>query len=325
MPAMLDRIVDAVRSAKTVLLVSHVRPDGDALGSIIAFYHVLKSLGKEVVVFSQDKIPDMYRFLPGAEAVVHTLGPVERFDTALLLDCSELSRVGDEADRIGSIGTLIVIDHHLSNNGSIPLSLVDTKASSTGEILVDLIDRLDVELTSDIAVNIYTAVVTDTGSFRYSNTTGKTFMLAARLVEAGADPRTVSEQVYETKPLVRLRLMSRAMETLKISRGGEVGSIVLDQHIMKEEDALPEHTEGLVDMVRSVQGVRVAVFYYEMPDGAYKISLRSKGTANVEHVAKIFGGGGHRNASACRMQGNIQDIQEQVLAAVDNILRETES
>jgi len=324
MPAMLGKIADAVRSAKTLLLVSHVRPDGDALGSSVAFYHALKSLGKEVVVFNQDKIPDMYRFLPGSEAVVHTLGPVERFDTALLLDCSELSRVGDEADRIASIGTLIAIDHHLSNDGTIPLSLVDTKASSTGEILVDLIDKLGVELTRDIAVNIYTAVVTDTGSFRYSNTTRKTFMLAARLVEAGADPRVVSEQVYETKPLVRLRLMSRAIETLNISRGGEVGSIVLDRRSMKQEDALPEHTEGLVDMVRSVQGVRVAVFYYEMPDGTYKISLRSKGNANVEQVAKTFGGGGHRNASACRMQGNIKDVQEQILAAVDVILRETE-
>ena len=322
---MLDRIVETIRASQSFLLASHVRPDGDALGSALAFYHALRALNKDVTVYSQDKVPEIYSFLPGSDRIVNNLENIDRFETAVLLDCSELSRVGDEAERIGAIESLIAIDHHLSNDGSIPLSLVDDSASSTGEILVKLIDRLGIPLTKEMAVNIYTAVITDTGSFRYSNTTQGTFLLASRLVEAGVDPREVSEQVYESKSPASLRLLARAMENLTMELEGRMASIEVNRRMMEDVQALPEHTDGLVDLVRSVAGVRIAVFYYEMPDQMYKMSLRSKGSVDVERLAKLFGGGGHRNASACRVQGSLDDIRDRVRIAASDILREAEA
>jgi len=273
-------------------------------------YHILRDLGKDVTVFSQDEIPRVYSFLPGIEAVSHTLGPVERFDAVILLDCSELDRVGTEAPRIGSIGYVINIDHHISNQNVSELALIDTDSSSTGELLFRLIEELRCGISKDIAVNLYTAILTDTGAFRYSNTKADTLRLAAALIEKGAEPHIIAQKIYESKPIVQMRLMECALGTLEMDMGGKVGAILLDQNMMKERGAKPEHTEGLVDMVRSIEGVEVAIFYYEMPDHQYKISLRSKGAANVEQVARALGGGGHVNAAACRVAGNIGEIKE---------------
>ncbi|MDD5475261.1 MAG: DHH family phosphoesterase, partial [Syntrophales bacterium] len=323
---MIDRIADAIGEAKSILLASHVRPDGDAVGSLLALYHALRYLDKQVVVFCQDKIPDIYGFLPGADEVAGSLGPVDRFDTAVFLDCSDMARIGEEAARVESIKTLITIDHHISNDGEgIPLSLIDASASSTGEILVRLIDRLDVPLTEEIALNLYTALLTDTGSFRYSNTGKETFLLAARLVDAGADPSVIAGQVYERRSITSVRLMNRALGTLLMSFEGKVGSIFLDQRTMEEEKALPEHAEGIVDQVRSIDGVMIAVMYYERTDGTYKVSFRSKDAHDVEEAARAFGGGGHRNASACSMEGSLEDIRERIESVLAKIISKAEA
>ncbi|MCK9230090.1 MAG: 30S ribosome-binding factor RbfA [Syntrophales bacterium] len=320
-----DRVADAIRQSRSLLLASHVRPDGDAIGSLLALSHVLRGMGKEALVFCQDKVPDIYRFLPGVGAIAHTLGSVDRFDAVVLLDCNEPERIGTEAEKIKSVDRLIIIDHHRPNDTEGPLSLIDTTVSSTGELLVRIIDRLGVPLTTEVAVNIYTAVITDTGSFRYSNTGRDTFVLAARLVDAGADPREVSENIYETRALTAVRLMTRALGTLRLSHGGMVGSVVLDQATMREERALPEHAEGIVDQVRAIEGIRIALTYFEMVDGSWKVSFRSKGSADVERAARVFGGGGHRNASACRIAGSLEDVRNRVDAVVADHLDDEEA
>ncbi|MEA3471770.1 MAG: bifunctional oligoribonuclease/PAP phosphatase NrnA [Thermodesulfobacteriota bacterium] len=316
---MLERIVEIINSGHSFLVASHVRPDGDAIGSILALYHALSDMGKEVVVYNRDKTPEVYRFLPASEAIVHSIDSVDAFDAVILLDCSELERVGDEAERIGAIGSIINIDHHVSNNGFSPLSLVDIKASSTGEIIYGLIEMLGVTVTKDIATSIYTAVMTDTGAFCYSNTTSDTLTLAARLVEAGANPRTIAENVYETKPLIQIKLMEKALNTLEIDLNGRIGSIVVTQEMLAELGALPEHTEGLVDLVRSIAGVDVAVFYQEMSKNNFKASLRSKRDIDIEKVAREFDGGGHINASACRLEGNIDAVKGRLAGSIMRI------
>ncbi len=313
---MLKRIVETINEGHRFLVASHVRPDGDAIGSILAVYQALSDMGKDVVVYNRDKTPEVYRFLPASETIIHTIDSVDAFDAAILLDCSELERVGDEVERIRAIGTIINIDHHISNNGFSPLSLVDTTASSTGEIIYGLIEKLGVTVTKDIATSIYTAVMTDTGAFCYSNTTSDTLKLAARLVEAGADPRTIAENVYETKPLIQIKLMEKALRTLAFDLNGRVGSIVVTQEMLAELGALPEHTEGLVDLVRSIEGVDVAVFYQEMSKNNFKASLRSKRDINVEKVAREFEGGGHINASACRVEGDIDAVKGRLTASI---------
>jgi phosphoesterase RecJ-like protein len=319
---MLEKIVEIINSGHRFLVASHVRPDGDAIGSILALYHALRDRGKEVVVYNHDKVPEIYRFLPDSEVIVHTIDSVDAFDAVILLDCSEMERVGDEVEKIGAIGTIINIDHHVSNDGFSPHSLVDTKASSTGEIIYGLIKMLGVTITKEIATSIYTAVMTDTGAFCYSNTTSDTLKLAASLVTAGADPRRIAENVYETKPLIQIKLMEKALNTLAFDVNGRIGSIVVTQEMLAELGALPEHTEGLVDLVRSIAGVDVAVFYQEMSKNNFKASLRSKRDIDIEKVAREFDGGGHINASACRLEGDIDAVKGKLTGSIMRIIAE---
>jgi phosphoesterase RecJ-like protein len=313
---MLDRVVEIIKSGRNFLIASHVSPDGDAIGSILAMYHVLSDMGKEAVVYNHDKTPEIYRFLPGSEIVVNSLDSFDIFDAAFILDCSEIERVGDAVNEISSIKRIINIDHHISNTGFSPVSVIDAGASSTGEILYRLIGKLGVAVTKEIATNIYTAILTDTGSFCYSNTNSDTFRLAADLVEAGADSRMIAENVYETKPLLQIKLMEKALNTLEIDRDGRIGSIVVTQKMLREVGALPEHTEGFVDMVRSIEDVEIAAFYHEMSEKNFKVSLRSKRNVNVERIARKFGGGGHVNASACRIEGDIEAVKNKLTGSI---------
>ncbi len=178
---------------------------------------------------------------------------------------------------------------------------------------------MGITINGDIATNIYTAILTDTGSFHYSNTGIDTFRVAADLVEKGADCRYIAENIYETRPVVQIRLMGKVLDTLEFYEGGKVGSIYVTQEMLRKEGALPEHTEGFVDIVRSIQGVEIAVCYYEVSRNRFKISLRSKGKVNVEKIAGKLGGGGHVNASACRVEGSIKTVKGKVLRAIRTV------
>ena len=313
---MIKKIRDIIRSGSRFLISSHVRLDGDALGSELALYYALRNMGKEAVVYNQDETPRLYAFLPGIDAVVHNLDSLDGYDAVFLLDCSGLERMGDEWRRIGAMSTVINIDHHISNDFFSEFSLVDVDASSTGEILYRLMYDMGITITKDIAVNLYTAILTDTGSFRYSNTGKFTFEAAAKLLEAGIDPRWVAEKVYESRSNEQMKLLREALGTLELHEDITTGVMVVSREMMKRADAMPEHTEGFVDLIRSIGSVSVAVFFQETSDDYYKISLRSKGTVNVEKIAAYFGGGGHVNASACKIAGDIGTVKKKVLAVV---------
>ncbi|MBW2557294.1 MAG: bifunctional oligoribonuclease/PAP phosphatase NrnA [Deltaproteobacteria bacterium] len=313
---MFDRAIEVINSCSTFLIVSHVRPDGDALGSELAMYNVLRGMGKDVVVYNQDETPAMYEFLPGSRNIVHSLDSVNGFDAVFVLDCSDIERVGDKNNRIGSIKNIVNIDHHVSVGTFSEILLVDSTASSTGEIIHRLLKKMGIAINGDIATNIYTAILTDTGSFHYSNTGSDTFRAAADLVDKGANCRYIAEKIYEARPATQIRLMGKALDTLEFYEGKKVGFIYVTQEMLRKEGALPEHTEGFVDIVRSIQGVEIAACYYEVSRNRFKISLRSKGKANVEKVAGKLGGGGHKNASACRIEGSIKAVKGKVLGAI---------
>ncbi|MCK4534225.1 MAG: hypothetical protein KAT81_01765, partial [Syntrophobacterales bacterium] len=186
-------------------------------------------------------------------------------------------------------------------------------------IIHRLLKKMGIAINGDIATNIYTAILTDTGSFHYSNTGIDTFRVAADLVEKGADCRYIAENIYETRPVVQIRLMGKVLDTLEFYEGGKVGSIYVTQDMLRKEGALPEHTEGFVDIVRSIQGVEIAVCYYEVSRNRFKISLRSKGKVDVEKIAGKLGGGGHVNASACRVEGSIKTVKGKVLRAIRTV------
>lgn len=313
---MISEIIEAINEGRSFLITAHVRLDGDALGSELAMYLMLKKLGKDVVVYNQDHTPERYRFLPSAQNIVHNINNVEQYDVGIVLDCSDLARVGDEEDKIGKIKRLINIDHHISNNGFCSLKMLDAHASSTGELVFRLMREMRFKMSKDICTNLYSAIITDTGSFRYSSTTNETFFAVGNLVENGADPQWISEYIYENDSPARLKLLARALGTLSLDLESKVGSMVVTQRDLQETGAAWEHTEGFVDIPRTVKGIEVSVLYTQRGDNQFKLSLRSKAKANVEKVAKKFGGGGHIHASACWMKGDIESIKAQIIQAV---------
>jgi phosphoesterase RecJ-like protein len=313
---MINKIIRAINEGQSFLITAHVRLDGDALGSELALYLMLRELGKNVVVYNQDHTPERYRFLPAAQNIVHNINNVEQYDTGIILDCSDLTRVGDEAEKIGKIKRLINIDHHISNNGFCSLKMLDAHAGSTGELLFRLMQAMEFKISKDISTNLFAAIITDTGSFRYSSTTSETLFAAGNLVENGAEPQWIAENVYENDSPVRLKLLARALGTLSLDLESKVGSMVVTQRDLQETGAAWEHTEGFVDIPRTVKGIEVSVLYTQRGDNQFKLSLRSKAKANVEKVAKKFGGGGHIHASSCWMKGDIESIKSQIIQAV---------
>lgn len=313
---MLKQISELIDRHRFFLITAHERLDGDALGSELALYHLLRNMGKEATIYNQDVTPENYRFFTESDRITNELPPPESFDAAFVLDCSDLQRVGREAAKIATIPCLINIDHHFSNGGFCETQLIDPRASSTGELICRLLAHMGIAPTGEIATCLYTAILTDTGGFRYGNTGRGTLLAAADLVAGGADPQWISENVYETNAPARIRLLASILPKLTIDEGGRVGSITVTQQDLASTEALPEHTEGFVDLPRTIRGVDISVLYAELPDGSFKLSLRSKGTVNVERIARVFGGGGHINAAGCRMEGNIDDIRRRLLEAI---------
>ncbi|KAF0160281.1 MAG: phosphoesterase RecJ domain-containing protein [Syntrophaceae bacterium] len=313
---MIKEILAAIAQGEKFLITAHVRLDGDALGSELALYLMLKDLGKEAVICNQDATPEHYRFLPAAERIVHELENIEKYDVAFILDCSELDRVGKISGDIVRVKTLINIDHHVSNGGFCQLKLLDPKASSTGELLYRLMRKMHVKMTKDICTNLYAAILTDTGGFRYSSTHQETLRAAGDLVEGGASPQWISENIYESDPPVKLQLLSRVLETLTLDMKTKTASLVVTQQHLQDTGAMMEHTDGFIDVPRTVKGIDIAMLYTQTEGNHFKLSLRSKGKVNVEKIARKFGGGGHINAAACRVEGNIDEIKRRVLEAV---------
>lgn len=316
---MVEDIIKAVSTGKKFLITSHVRLDGDALGSELALYLMLKDLGKEAVIWNQDPTPHQYRFLPASGHIVHALDNIGEYDVGFVLDCSELDRVGDISASIGEIRTLINIDHHVSNDGFCPLKILDAHASSTGELLYRLMRTMRVKMTKDICTNLYAAILTDTGGFRYSSTHQETLRAAGDLVEGGADPQWISENIYESDPPVKLQLLTRVLETLTLDLETKTASLVVTKQHLRDTGAMMEHTEGFIDIPRTVKGIDIAMLYTQIGENSFKLSLRSKGKVNVEKIARKFGGGGHVNAAACRIEGNLDEIKRRVLEAVKEL------
>ena len=313
---MLREINELIEKHRSFLIAAHERPDGDAVGSTLAFYHILRGLGKDAVVYSQDPTPGNYLFLPGSGQIVQKLPSVENFEVAIILDCGDMERVGGQAAQIAGIPNLINIDHHVSNGRFCDVSLIDPDASSTGELLFRLLLYSNIALTRDIATCLYAAILTDTGGFRYGNTRSSSLLAAAELVEGGADPQWISENIYESDPAGRMRLLSMVLSTLTLEEEGTIGSLVVTQKAIADAEARPEHSEGFVDLPRSIKGVQISILYAETLDGRFKISLRSKGKINIEKVARFFGGGGHVNAAGCRVSGELADIRRRVVEAI---------
>ncbi len=312
----LRKIAEIIRKEKRFLIVSHENPEGDAIGSILALGLALRERGKVVTVLNQDPTPEILSFLPGAKEIRHKVSGKEPFDVTLALDCGDRRRLGKEFNKLEKIGRLINIDHHVSNTAFGDLNLIDPRASAACEMIYGLLREIPVKLSPDIAENIYTGILTDTGSFHYSNTTAKTLAVARACLLAGVNPWKVAEKVYETQPLARLRLLRLVLDTLKTEEDGRVSSVVVTRKMLARAGATPDLTEDFINFPRSVKGTEVALLFREVTPAKYRVSFRSRGKVDVSRISQVFQGGGHPNAAGCTVDGSLKEVKAKVLAQV---------
>lgn len=312
----------SVQKADTIVIASHVDPDGDTLGSSLAWALILKKMGKQVTVYNQGALPYSYTFLPGSECLVDQLP--QTCDLLCLLDFSEFERAGKDLPEWQGYTESLCIDHHLTADPVADINLIYPQACATGELIYELALILEPDFKLDVAVNIYTAILTDTGSFRYSNSTPSSFAIAGDLVSRGVEPWYVTQHVYESQPLERIKLVGRVLETLQLSDSGKGAAVWVTQAMFDETGTNGEYADGLVNYPRSIAGVEVAFTAREVGLHEYKLSFRSRGKVNVAALAAIFGGGGHHNAAGCRLSGSLPELVEQVFSIIDKALLESD-
>ena len=319
--AKFDQIGRALREGVRFAVLGHVRPDGDALGSQLALGLSLKQLGKDVRIWNEEGMLEKYNFLPDANLLTKPPTEPEDVDVAIALDTAIQNRLGTTLPAIRSAKLWINIDHHPSNPGYGDLAYIDSKAPATGQILFELIKSEKLPLDSAIAQNLYVAISTDTGSFQYPNTTARTFEIAAELVQAGVDVGRVSQLTYENYPRRRVELLRDLLGTMRFEANGRVGSFSLSLVTAKKLGALPEDNEGLIDHLRAIRGVIVAVFFEELPDGKVRVSMRSKNEkVNVCAICEKFGGGGHVLAAGARVRGTLAEVEKKILEEVCDVV-----
>ena len=317
-----QQIAELLRSQNTFLVLTHYRPDGDAVGSQLALALLLKALGKTVEAWNDDGVPAKFHFLPHADVITRPPAEPKDFDVVIAIDTSTWQRVGSAAQRIGNRKHFINIDHHVSNEKFADINWIVPEASASGQIVFDLIKRGGFKMTREIAVCLFAAISTDTGSFNYTNTSAESLRVAAELVDTGINVGEICRHVYESYPYARLMLLQRALAQLQLADQGRIAYTWITVKMFEESGAKREDTEGLIDSARSIEGVLVAVLFEEMAEpGKVRISLRSKHPRiDVNAIARRFGGGGHSAAAGARISGEPHEIERKVLAAVSETL-----
>jgi bifunctional oligoribonuclease and PAP phosphatase NrnA len=310
-----EEIGRVLREHQKFAVLSHVRPDGDALGSQLALGLALQQLGKDVRIWNEEGMLEKYSFLPRAELLTKPPATAEHVDVAIALDTAIQNRLGTPLAAIGSAKIWINIDHHISNPGYGDLVIIDPSAPAVGEIIFRLIKSQGLPFDHDIAENLFAAISTDTGSFQYPKTSARTFEIAAELVCAGnLDVGKISQHLYENYPRRRLELLRELLRTMRFGECGRVASFSLRLKTAAELGVIPEDNEGLIDHLRAVRGVIVAVFFEELSDGKVRVSMRSKDErVDVCAICQKFGGGGHALAAGARVRGTLPEVEKKVL------------
>ncbi|KPK71315.1 hypothetical protein AMJ71_08100 [candidate division TA06 bacterium SM1_40] len=336
---MWERVIQAISDHHRFVITTHLNPDGDAIGSELALAEFLADLSKEVRIINVHPAPHSYQFLPGSDRILlfdsdEARDWLRRVDAAFVLDISTWARLG----ALGNLLTeravpTICIDHHPSPDhgpGSAadvsaegPILVVDVGASATGELVYDLIMGVKGTLSPSQAEAIYVALLTDTGSFRFPNTTARTHRIAADLVEMGIDPARIYDCIYGRSSMPRLQLMGRALTSIETRCDGKIAYVAVTQRMLEETGAQPDDTEGLVDLARRVEGVEISLCFVEQGDGKVKLSVRSPGVVRVNGLARQFGGGGHAYASGALPEGELDAVIEEVIGEACRLVRET--
>ncbi len=316
----LEAICRIFRERNRFLIACHENPEGDAIGSELALALALRKMGKTATVLNSDPVPGNLAFLPGADTVLFDADGSSH-EVAVVVDCGSTERTGRVQGELRKCRILVDIDHHSTNNAQGDYCLIDPEAAATGVLVHRILSALGTEIDRDIAMNIYVAILTDTGSFRYSNANPEAFCLAGDMVRRGIDPWEVAEKVYETQTADRLGLLGRVLGSLELSADGRVAAITTRMSDLAEFTATKDHLEGFINYPRSIVGVEVAAAFREEGDGEFRVSLRSKGRVDVSAVASALGGGGHRNAAGCTLRGSLSGVKRTVFGMLEAALK----
>lgn len=307
-----DEVISFLKSNDDFLIATHISPEGDALGSAIALAMALGSMGKKAAVYDRDPVPEFYSFLPGAGGVLHSTSPLETGSMCLVLvDCNTPERAALDGRAFRGSA---VIDHHETEGPFGDAKWIDPRAPATGLMIYSLIRDLGVTVTKEMATNLYAAIAVDTGTFRYRNVTPEALRVAADLAELGANPGLIAENIYESWSTNRFHLLCMTLGTLEISDG--IAIITVTQEMMKKTGTSPIDTENFSNFPRLIRDIRVAAFFRETEDGAWKVSMRSKGDINLARIAEKFQGGGHKSAAGYNIRADIRTAKRRLIEAV---------
>lgn len=319
---MYDKIISVITNNDNFIITSHVSPDGDAIGSTLGLYNFLTSMGKNVSVVLADEPPKKFNYLPGYQSILRcsdiTKDVFEGISYVFSLDSGDLDRIGDVNDFINS--KIVNIDHHISNNSFGYINLVEPTASSVGELIYELIKSTDYKISKEIAECLYTSILTDTGGFKYSNTTPKTLSIVSDLIATGIDFSGIYNRAISIKTKTQLKLLSKVLETLDITHDDKVSIISLSREILDSCNAIDEDSEDFINIARDIDTVEVAVFIKEKEDGTCRVSLRSKSLADVRKIAEVFDGGGHIRAAGCTIKGSINQVKLALMNEIEKVI-----
>jgi bifunctional oligoribonuclease and PAP phosphatase NrnA len=325
-----ERILQDIRTIENVVLFTHTHPDGDALGSLFGFAEVLENIGKDVFCCLEEPVSHLYTFLPDIKRARTSLEDYRAFIAGageslmgIALDCGDDDRLGKSKQEFLKISPFVVIDHHQSHKNFGTDRWVEADCSSTGEMVYELAMALDASISYKCAYNLYVAICTDTGSFRYECTRPRTMQIASDLLKKGVRPDEICGHLYDNFSRERLKLMEMALSSIRLFDSDQVACMHVSNQMLEESGATLQDVEGFIDFPRSLRSVRVAVFIKESGDGVVTVSLRAKGQCDVAEVAKLFEGGGHRNAAGFRCLGKtIEQVRLEILAVLSKALGE---
>jgi len=314
----LKDLIDLIQNSNTIAVVTHTSADGDALGSSFGLAFALDAMDKKVSVFLGEPVPRMLDFLPGQRFVSVYTG--ERHDLCICLDTSDMKRLGDRSDIYSGALKKITIDHHTTNNMQADGLWIDESASATGEMVYKLIKALNVNISREIAINLYTAIVTDTGGFRYSNTTPESHIITADLLSKNIPFADIIKKVFDTVSYSKMLLMKKTLDNLALYFNGKVAVSYLLYEDIKLVDAQTDDFEGLVNVGRNLEGVEVSLFLREEEPGRLKGSLRANEYVDVAQIASAFSGGGHKRAAGFSIEGGLEESISKVLEEIEKVL-----
>lgn len=322
--ASLEAAARFLKQHQYFLVVNHVNPDGDATGSLLAMGWLLRQLDKQVTLVNEGKTPAKFMFLPGADDILNASERAEHptYGTIITCDCADFARVGEVAAWFTQERELLNIDHHPTNDLFGTVNLVRTDAAATAEIIFDLVKHMGLPLGKELATCLYTGLLTDTGGFRYSNTTPYVMEAASELLAHGVEPAAIAERVLESITKAHVSLLQRSLQTLELTDNDKAAYLTVTLTDLIETGANNEDTEGLVNYGRNIEGVEVGVLFKEVADGKVKVSFRSRSEVDVAAIAKSFGGGGHVRAAGCTVSGTIVEVKKAVSQKVSAALRE---